>query len=385
MAAPTRLAPAVERRRALIERMTHHLDVVLLGAVAALAGLSLLLIYSATRSRLEAQGIDSLYFVKRQGVYIMLGVGLMVAVMLVDYRKYRDRGAWLYIGLVAMLALVLTPLGTSSKGTQGWFQLPGGFQIQPSEFAKILLIIALAGYLTQHRGEMDVKRLAATMGLAAVPLGLVMLQPDLGTAIVMTVIVVAMIAVAGVKGRHLAVIAVVALIGVVGVVQAGVLKQYQVDRLTSFIDQSKDKTGSTYNLDQSKTAIGNGGVVGQGLFEGSQTKGSFVPEQHTDFIFTVVGEELGFLGGATLLALFGIIVWRTWRTAQLSADFSGTLICVGVMAMIAIHVFENVGMTMGIMPITGIPLVFVSYGGSATIAGFAAIGLVLNVHLHRFS
>jgi rod shape determining protein RodA len=315
----------------------------------------------------------------------MLGVGLMVAVMLVDYRKYRDRGAWLYIGLVAMLALVLTPLGTSSKGTQGWFQLPGGFQIQPSEFAKILLIIALAGYLTQHRGEMDVKRLAATMGLAAVPLGLVMLQPDLGTAIVMTVIVVAMIAVAGVKGRHLAVIAVVALIGVVGVVQAGVLKQYQVDRLTSFIDQSKDKTGSTYNLDQSKTAIGNGGVVGQGLFEGSQTKGSFVPEQHTDFIFTVVGEELGFLGGATLLALFGIIVWRTWRTAQLSADFSGTLICVGVMAMIAIHVFENVGMTMGIMPITGIPLVFVSYGGSATIAGFAAIGLVLNVHLHRFS
>lgn len=385
MAAPTALSPSRERRRAFIERVTHHLDVVLLGAVLALAGLSMLLIYSATRSRLEARGIDPLYFVKRQGVYITLGIIAMVAVMAVDYRKYRDRGAWLYIALVGMLMLVLTPLGTSSKGTQGWFQLPGGFQIQPSEFAKILLIIALAGYLTQHRGDMDVKRLAVTMGLAAVPLGLVMLQPDLGTAIVMTVIVVAMIAVAGVKGKHLAVIALIALVGIVGVVQAGVLKQYQVDRLTSFIDQSKDKSGATYNLDQSKTAIGNGGVFGQGLFEGSQTGGSFVPEQHTDFIFTVVGEELGFFGAATLLALFAIIVWRTWRTAQLSADFSGTLICVGVMAMIAVHVFENVGMTMGIMPITGIPLLFVSYGGSATIAGFAAIGLVLNVHLHRFS
>jgi len=384
MAAPT-LSPTSERRRALIERVTHHLDVVLLGAVLALAGLSLLLIYSATRSRLEARGINPLYFVMRQGVFIAIGLGIMVAVMLVDYRKYRDRGAAFYVVLVVMLLAVLSPLGSSSKGTQGWFQLPGGFQIQPSEIAKILLIIALAGYLAQHRGDLDTKRLAVTCALAGVPLALVMLQPDLGTAIVMTVIVVAMIAVAGVRGRHLAIIALVALVGVVGVVQAGVLKQYQVDRLTSFLDQSKNKSGSTYNLDQSKTAIGNGGVVGQGLFKGSQTSGSFVPEQHTDFIFTVVGEELGFFGGATMLALFAIIVWRTWRTAQLSSDFSGTLICTGIMAMIAVHVFENVGMTMGIMPITGIPLVFVSYGGSATIAGFAAIGLVLNVHLHRFS
>ncbi|MFZ4515068.1 MAG: rod shape-determining protein RodA [Acidimicrobiia bacterium] len=382
--ASTSVLARPERRRALIERVTNHLDVVLLGAVLAVAGLSLLLIYSATRSRLERAGDDPLYFVKRQAVFIVLGLIVMVAVTLIDYRKYRDRGAIIYGGLVVLLLAVLSPLGSSSKGTQGWFQLPGGFQIQPSELCKVLLIVALAGYLAQHRGDLDAKRLAITCGLAGVPLALVMLQPDFGTAIVMTVIVVAMLAVAGVRGRHLAIITIVAMVGVVGVVQVGLLKQYQVDRLTSFIDQSKDKSGATYNLDQSKTAIGNGGVVGRGLFAGSQTSGSFVPEQHTDFIFTVVGEELGFLGGATLLALFGIIVWRIWRIAQESADMSGTLICVGVLALVAVHVFENVGMTMGIMPITGIPLTFVSYGGSSTIGSFAAIGLVLNVHLHRF-
>lgn len=383
MASPTALT-STERRRAFIERATNHLDVVLIGAVLALAGLSLLLIYSATRARLERLGLDPLYFVKRQSVFIILGLIAMAAVTLIDYRKYRDRGAIIYVALVVLLLAVLSPLGSSSKGTQGWFQLPGGFQVQPSEIAKILLIIALAGYLAQHRGDLDAKRLAITCGLAGIPLVLVLLQPDFGTAIVMTVIVVAMLAVAGVRGRHIAIIAVVAVVGVIGVVQVGLLKEYQVDRLTSFIDQSKDKSGATYNLDQSKTAIGNGGVFGRGLFAGTQTSGAFVPEQHTDFIFTVVGEELGFFGGATLLALFGIIAWRIWRSAQLSADMSGMLICVGVLALVVIHVFENVGMTMGIMPITGIPLTFVSYGGSATIASFAAIGLVLNVHLHRF-
>jgi rod shape determining protein RodA len=173
--------------------------------------------------------------------------------------------------------------------------------------------------------------------------------------------------------------------GVVAVFQLGVVKQYQLDRLGAFLDPARDQKQSAYNLHQSTIAIGSGGVTGKGLFKGSQTNLSYVPEQRTDFIFTVVGEELGLLGSALLLVLFAIVVWRTWRTATLSKDLYGTLVCVGVMAMFVFQIFENVGMTMGIMPITGIPLPFVSYGGSATVASFAGIGLVLNVYMRRFS
>jgi rod shape determining protein RodA len=169
------------------------------------------------------------------------------------------------------------------------------------------------------------------------------------------------------------------------VVQLGILKQYQLDRFSSFIDPSADPQEAAYNLEQAKAAIGSGGLTGKGLFKGTQTKGAFVPEQQTDFIFTVVGEELGFVGSFTLLALFALVVWRTWRTATLARDLFGTLLCVGVLSMFMFQIFENIGMTMGIMPITGIPLPFMSYGGSSTVANFAAIGLVLNVHMRRFT
>jgi rod shape determining protein RodA len=174
-------------------------------------------------------------------------------------------------------------------------------------------------------------------------------------------------------------------IAIVTVFQLGVLKEYQLDRLGAFLDPQSDTQRSAYNLNQSKIAIGAGGFNGKGLFNGTQTNLSYVPEQNTDFIFTVVGEELGFIGSAVLLALFALIVWRTWRTALLAKDLYGTLLCVGVLSMFVFQVFENVGMTMGIMPITGIPLPFMSYGGSSTLASFAAIGLVLNVHMRRFS
>jgi len=164
-----------------------------------------------------------------------------------------------------------------------------------------------------------------------------------------------------------------------------IIEDYQRERLTAFLDQEGDLQRSTYNLDQSRTAIGAGGLTGAGLFEGTQTNLSYVPEQETDFIFTVVGEELGFLGAATLLLMYAIVVWRTWRSAQLARDLFGTLICIGVLAMLVFQIFENVGMTMGIMPITGIPLPLMSYGGSSTLATFAAMGLVLNVHMRRFS
>jgi rod shape determining protein RodA len=194
-----------------------------------------------------------------------------------------------------------------------------------------------------------------------------------------------MLVVAGARPRHMAALTLLGIAAVVMVFQLGVLKAYQVDRLGAFLDPAGDTQRSTYNLNQSKIAIGSGGLTGKGLFKGTQTNLSYVPEQETDFIFTVVGEELGLVGSGALLALFAVAIWRIWRTASLAKDQFGSLVCIGVLAMLVFQIFENVGMTMGIMPITGIPLPFVSYGGSATISYFAAIGLVLNVHMRRFS
>jgi rod shape determining protein RodA len=200
---------------------------------------------------------------------------------------------------------------------------------------------------------------------------------------VLSLIVITLLAVAGVSLRHLLVLALLAVTLVVAVVNVGLLQQYQVDRLTSFVSPNQDSRNTTYNTDQSKNAIGNGGVAGRGFGNGSQTAGGFVPEQHTDFIFTAVGEEFGFLGAAGLLALFAIVVWRTWRAALFARDFFGTLVCVGVLALFAFQIFVNMGMTMGIMPVTGIPLPFMSYGGSSAITGFACVALVANVSMRR--
>jgi rod shape determining protein RodA len=360
-----------------------HVDVVLLGAVGALTVLGCLMVYSASRSRLAENGISSTYYVERQIGFALLGIILMVMIMSIDYRKLRDFAPLMYIGVVTLLVLVLSPLGSEANGTQGWFTLPGGFQLQPSEFSKFFLIIALASYISQHE-QFQAPALIRTLVLAGVPIGLVLLQPDLGTAMVLGVITLSMLSVAGTRGRYLLIMLMFAIVGVIGVLQIGVLKQYQVDRLTVFLDQSDDSQGSAYNLDQSKTAIGNGGLLGKGLFEGEQTKLSYVPEQHTDFIFTAIGEELGFVGSLTVLGLFGIIAWRIWRIARAAPDVTGQLICVGVAAMFVFHVFENIGMAMGIMPITGIPLPFVSYGGSAIMLMFMSIGLVSNVFMHRY-
>jgi rod shape determining protein RodA len=308
----------------------------------------------------------------------------MIAATLVDYRVFRDRAPILYAATAALLLLVLSPLGSNSKGAQAWFQL-AGFQFQPSEWAKVVLILCLAAYASSHRGDLDGRRIVAVLVLAAVPMGLIELQPDLGTNLVFAAILIAVLHVAGARPRHMAVMAALAAVLVTAVFHLGLLKQYQRERLTAFLDPSGDTQRSTYNLNQAKVAIANGGLTGKGLFKGTQTNLSYVPEQHTDFIFTVVGEELGLVGSALLLGLFALVVWRTWRAAVLAKDLSGTLVCVGVLAMLTFQIFENVGMTMGIMPITGIPLPFMSYGGSATIAGFAAVGLVLNVHMRRFS
>ena len=358
-----------------------HVDVILLVAVLAIAGLGVLMVYSATQHR---SGFESTYFLERQALFAVLGVGVMVLLATTDYRVFRDFAPLIYVATVASLALVLSPLGSNRRGAQAWFQV-GPFQLQPSELAKVTVVVCLSAYVSAHRGDLDGRRLLVVLALAAVPMALIQGQPDLGTNLVFAAILMGTLVVAGARPRHMAGLVLAGILVVLAVFQLGVVKDYQRDRLGAFIDPESDALRSAYSLQQSTIAIANGGVTGKGLFKGTQTKLAYVPEQHTDFIFTVVGEELGLLGSALLLLLFAVVVWRTWRAAALAKDLSGTLVCVGVLAMLVFQIFENVGMTMGIMPITGIPLPFMSYGGSSTLASFAAIGLVLNVHMRRFS
>jgi rod shape determining protein RodA len=358
-----------------------HLDLSLAVTAVVTSMFGCLMVYSATHRKLHDAGLGSTYDLKRQVAFVILGIGLMVLVASIDYRIFRDYSLIIYPVMVFVLLVVLTPLGSRSRGQQGWFQI-ASFQLQPSEFAKLALIVCLAAYCANQRGELDWGALVRVIGFAAIPMALIYKQPDLGTTLVFVAILMGMLLVAGARPRQLAVLGALGVIGVVAVLQLGVLKHYQLDRLGAFLDNTNR---SAYNLNQSKIAIGSGGVFGKGIFKGSQTNLSYVPEQSTDFIFTVVGEELGLAGSALLLALFAIVVWRTWRTASLAKDLSGTLICVGILSMFVFQIFENVGMTMGIMPITGIPLPFMSYGGSSTLVSFAAIGMVMNVHMRRFS
>ena len=378
---PRRTAPASSRNEAA---PWYHLDLTLYGTVVAIAGLGVLMVYSATFRKLADSGGDPHLYLKKQALFTIAGIAVMVLMSVVDYRVYRDFAPMIYIGTCLLLVAVLSPLGSNSKGTQAWFQM-GSFQLQPSEWAKVALVVCLAAYTSAHRGRLDGRRLLGILVLAGVPMGLIELQPDLGTDLVFAAILLATVLVAGARPRHIGLMMTAAAVLVFLVFHFGVLKQYQQDRLKAFLDPAGDAQRTTWNLQQAKTAIANGGLTGKGLYKGTQTNLSYVPEQHTDFVFTVVGEELGLVGSAVLLALFALLVWRTWRAAALAKDLCGTLVCVGVLAMLVLQIFENVGMTMGIMPITGIPLPFMSYGGSATIASFAAIGLVQNVHMRRFT
>ncbi|MGH2394644.1 MAG: FtsW/RodA/SpoVE family cell cycle protein, partial [Candidatus Limnocylindria bacterium] len=286
---------------------------------------------------------------------------------------------------IILLLAVLTPLGVVVNGSQSWFAI-GGFQIQPAEFTKVAVIVLCAAVCERARGRLGPGGVLLTLVLAAVPLGLILKQPDVGSAMVFIAVAAALLLVAGASPRMLVAMSLIGVVGLIAVFQFDLIEDYQKDRLTNFAQPGGvDIAGSGYNVTQSKTAIGAGGLTGAGLFQGTQTKLQYVPEQQSDFIFTVVGEELGFMGCATLLVLYCVIAWRIWRAAQVAKDLLGTLICVGVLAMVLFQVFENVGMTMGIMPITGIPLPLMSYGGSSMLTMFAAIGLVLNVHTRRFS
>jgi len=369
-----------------------HFDVLLALTTVAIGVFGALLLYTSTRSQLDAQGLSPTFYAKKQAIFLVVGVVSMLVVAAIDYRRYRD-WAWLIFALTVLALLAVYVIGHKSRGAQAWFQI-GSYQLEPSEFAKPALIVAGASLLGALKGRLPGRVVVMVLFLAAIPFALIYKQPDLGTALVLVVALMAVLTIGGVRALHFGLLAAVAVVGVAGVLHFGVLKAYQTQRLTSFLSAptqldakflASSKGGAQYNGAMSKEAVSDGGVFGKGLGRGPLTNLGDVPEQQTDFIFSAIAEQVGLIGSALLLMLFIVMVWRTWRAATLSRDGVGGLICVGVMAMVAFQVFENVGMAMGIMPVAGIPLPFVSYGGSAMVASFVAVGLVINVRMHRFT
>lgn len=386
---PQTIAPARRRRQSLRSRATsrdsllRRFDWVLFIAALGLSVAGAVFVYSATRN--VAAGEDPQAFLKRHLLNVAIGLGLGFATMLFDYRTLRAYAPFVYIASVVGLVAVLV-VGTEVNGAQAWIQLPGGFSIQPSEFMKVALAVGLAMLLAERRDgetEPQLPDVAFALLFAAIPIGLVMLQPDLGTAVVMGMIVLGILAVAGIRLSWLAALLALGVVSAFIAVQVGVLDQYQIDRLLAFANPNLDPQGVGYNTNQARISVGSGAIFGVGLFQGTQTAGGFVPEQQTDFIFTVVGEELGFVGSAGLLLLFGVLLWRALRIAMRAEDLFGTLMATGIVCWFAFQMFENIGMVIGIMPVTGVPLPFVSYGGTSMFANWMAIGLLENVHLRR--
>jgi rod shape determining protein RodA len=347
-----------------------------------------LLVYLATSSKLIAAGYSPTYYVKRAVIYILAGTVAMVMTATIDYRTWKGFIPVVYAGTVLVLLAVLSPLGSKGFGASSWFALPG-FDVQPSEFAKPAMIMVLAMIVSERRGETEMRDILRCLGLVALPALLIFIQPDLGTMLVFIAVLLVVLLVGGARTRDLLLLIGAGIVVVVVVFQFGVLKEYQLNRFRAFLDQSDqgsvDSDGPGYNLAQAKAAIAGGGLLGRGPHNSTQTNLGFVPVQESDFIFTVMGEEFGFVGCIFLLGLFGILIWRCLRIAALSRDHFGALIAAGVVAMMVFQMFVNIGMTVGIMPVTGLPLPLVSLGGSSLIATCAALGLVLNVHMRRFS
>ena len=366
-------------------RPIRHVDPALLGVTAILVLLGFVLLYSATNQTLKQDGLDPFLRVNKQVTTAAIGLVLLLLMASFDYRFLKVYAGFVYAGTVLALVLVRVPfLGSSEAGVQRWFELPG-LQVTPSEFAKIGLVVMLAASLSELKRTVpmvqDVIRLCL---VAVVPLLLVFIQPDIGTSIVMVALAAGMFLIAGVSGRQLAALVVICLVLIAAGFQSGVIKDYQLDRIRAFLDRENTPADVRYNLDQAEIAVGSGGLLGQGYLHGRQTTLDYVPEQHTDFIFTVVGEEFGFVGAVIVLTLYALLLWRAIRIAFLSKDAFGTYLATGIAIMFAIQMFVNVGMVIGIMPITGIPLPFLSYGGSSMLASFIGIGILLNVHMRRF-
>ncbi|MBA2769885.1 MAG: rod shape-determining protein RodA [Sporichthyaceae bacterium] len=389
-----RVAPytvPVQRRAAgLLHRdsVLRRLDWSLLLSVLALCAIGAVLVWSATRQAAVQTGDDPQAYLKRHVLNAVIGLVLGVVASVFDYRMLRAYAPVLYLLSLAGLVAVLSPLGSTVNGSHSWIVLPAGFSVQPSELAKVALVVGMSMLLAEKRDAEDEPRdvdVVLALAFASVPLALVMLQPDLGTALVICALVLGLVAVSGAPIRWVVGLVLSAVLVAVVAAQTGMLKDYQLDRFRAFFDPTADPKGAGFNVRQAQIAIGSGGVDGQGLFQGQQTQGEFVPAQQTDFIFTVAGEELGFIGAAIVVGLIGLVLWRAGRIAMQADDLFGRLVATGILCWFAFQSFQNIGMTLGIMPVTGVPLPFVSYGGSSMFAGLIAVGLLQNVHMRRYA
>ena len=365
------------------DSVLRHMDWVLIAAVLALALIGTLLVWSATRAGLEQAGGNPNTYLEKQLLNVAIGLALLIAVSLINYRILRTYTPLVYAAACLGLLVVLSPLGATVNGAHSWIALPGGFQIEPSEFAKIGMILMLAvilGDLHERAYRPGALEIALALACGGLPLLLVILQPDLGVTILLLVLLVGMIAVSGVRLRWLAALGAAGGLAALAIWSLHLLKPYQVQRLTAFANPSADPRGTGYSAAQAKIAIGSGRMFGQGLFHGQLVAGNFVPEQHTDFIFAVAGEELGFVGAVTIIALLAIVLVRAIRIAARADDMFGLLVASGIAIWFGVQSFINIGMTIGITPVTGLPLPFVSYGGSALFADMIAVGVLLAVH-----
>ena len=375
-------------RRARRSSIVSGFDPVLTGAVVALLIIGTLLVYAATRDWYAANGLDPQYYLKRHVINIVIGLALAWGTTIIDYRLLRAYTPYIWgLGVFRLLLVLIPGIGSEVNGAKAWIRLPAGFQIQPAEIAKISIIIGIAMLLserTHNNDEPTHQDVLKALGVAAIPILLILAQPDMGTVLIISASVVTMLAVSGASTRWVIGLILLALLGGFVAVKAGVISDYQVKRLQSFVDPNADSQGAGYQLRQARITVGSGGLIGTGLFNGPQTNGRFVPEQQTDFIFTVAGEELGFLGSGLIVFLLFLILMRAFAIARRSTDPYGTLVCTGVIAWFAFQIFENIGMTLGLMPMTGVPLPFMSYGGSSMFANLIGFGLLQNVHAsHR--
>ena len=376
---------ATSERGDAIRGVVMRLDWILIVTVLGVLGASIFVIEAATEQDLPGQPD---FFVTRQVAYVAVGLVVMVGVAMIDPDRLAAWPWTLWGVLLGSLAVVFV-LAPSIRGTRRWIEF-GPINLQPSEAGKVLLILILAAVVADRIDAIGPGLTALlTLGLTAVPAAIIFAQPDLGTSAVYVVILAVILLIAGLPWEYFAVaagvlvIAATVVLWVLPAAGAPVLKDYQVDRLSAFIDSDDNLDDVGYQLAQSKTAIGSGGALGKGPDGATQTINRFLPDHHTDFIFAVVGEMFGFVGGALLILAYGLIIWRGLRIVGVAGSRFDQLVAAGIVGMIAFQVFVNIGMTVGIMPVTGIPLPFMSYGGAHIVAMLAALGLLLRIHLRR--
>ncbi|MFE1321187.1 rod shape-determining protein RodA [Kitasatospora phosalacinea] len=385
-----RLAP---RRSSLARALAkdsplRRLDWIMILAALALSLIGSLLVWSATRGRDSLTHGDPQYFLYRHLTNLVIGIGLCAAVILLGTRRLRTAVPFVYLAVVLLLFAVLSPLGSTINGAHSWIQFGGGFSLQPAEFAKLAIVLGMAVVLSSRvdTGEREfppTRSVLQSLAVAAFPMAVVMLMPDLGSVMVMVVTMLGVLMASGAANRWVVGLLAGGTAGALAIWKLGVLSQYQIDRFAAFANPSLDPAGVGYNTAQARIAIGSGGLTGMGLFHGTQTTGQFVPEQQTDFVFSVAGEELGFAGALLMIGLLGVILWRACRIARQATDLYGTILAAGAVTWFAFQAFENIGMNLGIMPVAGIPLPFVSYGGSSMFAVWIAIGLLQSVRSQR--